>query len=152
MRITDLIFSAIYLLVLGIGITQISHLSDTTSTVISSHLFPWLVLGGGLVMGVLETARVVFVGEAPDAPSLRTVWARAFSMRRLTLLALFIVYLFAITSVGFVGATAVFCFATIMVLTPRRSLKEALIAAAISGATIAGIYALLVVYLQAFLP
>ncbi|MEW5423318.1 tripartite tricarboxylate transporter TctB family protein [Amorphus sp. 3PC139-8] len=152
MRTTDLIFSAVYLIALAIAASQISQLSDTTSTVVSSHLFPWVVLGTGLVMGGLETVRTVVAGNPAGAPTFRQVWEHAFKWRRLLLFVLFVVYLLAITTVGFMPATAVFCFATIILLSPKRSLREVILAAVITGATIYLIYLLLVVYLQAFLP
>lgn len=152
MRATDLVFAALYLLVLAVAATQISHLSDTNATIVSTKLYPSIVLGTGLAMGGLEALRTVFAGHQPDDPTFRGIWAGAFSRRRALLLILFVAYLAAITSFGFIASTAVFCFVSVMVLSPVRSVREAIIAAVIAAAVIALIYVLLVVYLQAFLP
>jgi hypothetical protein len=80
------------------------------------------------------------------------VWAKAFATRRMVLLGLFIAYLVAIKQIGFLVATGVFGFVTIMTLAPRRDLRTIVIAALASSGTLALIYVLLVVYLQAFLP
>lgn len=152
MRATDLAFAVVYLLVLAIAASQISYLSDTSSTIVSTKLYPWVVVVTGLVMGGLETLRTALAGNQPDDPTFGNVWAGAFSRRRALLLALFVLYLAAISFVGFIASTAIFCFVSIMALSPARSLRGAVIAAVIAAAVIAMIYALLVVYLQAFLP
>jgi hypothetical protein len=152
MRTTDLAFAGLYLLVLAIAASQISHLSDTSSTIVSTKLYPWVVLGTGLLMGGLEALRTVLAGSQPDDPTFGAVWAGAFSRRRTLLLVLFVLYLAAITSFGFIASTAVFCFASIVILSPARSLRETIMAAVIAAAVIGLIYVLLVVYLQAFLP
>ena len=152
MRATDLAFAVVYLLVLAIAASQISHLSDTSSTVVSSKLYPWVVVAAGLLMGGLEAVRTAFAGNQPDDPTFGEVWAGAFSRRRTLLLFLFILYLAGISSLGFIASTAIFCFVSIMVLSPVRSVRGGIIAAVIAAAVIGLIYVLLVVYLQAFLP
>jgi putative tricarboxylic transport membrane protein len=103
-------------------------------------------------MGGLEVLRTVLAGSQPDDPTFSAVWAGALSRRRTLLLVLFVLYLAAITSFGFVASTAAFCFASIVILSPTRSLRGMILAAVIAAAVIGLIYLLLVVYLQAFLP
>lgn len=152
MRITDLAFAGIYLLVLAIAATQISELSNASAEVVSSHLYPWVVIGVGLTMGGLETLRTAAAGNQSGDPSFTEVWSGAFSSRRTRLLLLFVLYLGVISVFGFVASTAAFSFAVIMILSPTRTWRGAAIAAAISAGVIALIYLLLVVYLQSFLP
>lgn len=152
MRASDLAFSALYLIALIIAATQISELAEWDSSVVSSHFYPWLVLGVGLVMGGLETLRTLFLEKAGDGPSFREVWARSFSGRRMLLLGLFVLYLFLIVPLGFMVATAGFCFLTVVLLAPGFSVRSAVIAALLAGGTVGFIYLLLVVYLEAFLP
>ena len=152
MRTSDLAFSLLYLLALIIAATQISNLAEWGSSSVSSHLYPWLVVGVGLVMGGLETLRTLFLEKASDGPSLREVWAKSFAARRMLLLGLFVLYLFLIVPLGFMVATAGFCFLTVVCLTPKVTAKTGLIAACLAAGTVAFIHLLLVVYLEAFLP
>lgn len=152
MRTSDLAFSLLYLLALIIAATQIGMLAEWGSSTVSSHLYPWLVVGAGLVMGGLETLRTLFLEKASDGPSLREVWAKSFAARRMLLLGLFVLYLFLIVPLGFMVATAGFCFLTVICLTPKVNVKTGVIAACLAAGTVAFIHLLLVVYLEAFLP
>jgi hypothetical protein len=152
MRITDIAFAGIYLLVLAVAATQISELSNASAEVVSSHLYPWVVIGTGLAMGGLETLRTAVAGSQAGDPSFTKVWEAAFASRRTQLLLLFILYLAAISFVGFVASTSVFSFVAIMILSPTRTWRGAAIAVAVTAGVIALIYFLLVVYLQSFLP
>ena len=153
MRTTDLIFSGIYLAVLLIAFTQVSALSEIRSaSVTSAKLFPQLVLGLGLLVGVIEAIRTLLQRVPDDAPSFRTIWAHTFRQRRMMLLGLFVIYLFAIKPLGFLVATGLFCFVATFVLAPSRGPTTALIGLCVSLCTLALIYVLLVIYLQAFLP
>ncbi|MBO0906186.1 tripartite tricarboxylate transporter TctB family protein [Jiella sonneratiae] len=151
MRKTDLIFSAVFILAFLVAASQLFALSDLNSAVVSAKLFPWLVVGLGLLMGVLETGRTLVAGD-PSGVSFAEVWAQAFARRRMLLLVLFVVYLFAIQPVGFLLATGLFCFLTVVLLAPKRSPAVVAAAAALAIGSVAFIYILLVVYLQAFLP
>ncbi|MBL1437751.1 MAG: tripartite tricarboxylate transporter TctB family protein [Rhodobacteraceae bacterium] len=152
MRATDLFFSAFYIILLAVAGTQLSQLSDINSAEISSKLYPTLVVSIGLIMGVLETVRVLFARGGESLPKLSEVWAPAFNRRRMTLLFLFVVYLIAIKPVGFLVSTGMFCFGTIFILSPQRNLRVAAISIAVSAGILSLIYLLLVVYLEAFLP
>lgn len=153
MRMTDLIFSALYLAALIIAFSQVSSLSEMASaTYTSAKLYPQLVLGIGILVGVVETARTLIAAQPEGAPDFRAVWADAFRARRMVLLALFVIYLFSIKPVGFLVATFLFCFLTTIILAPMRGLKLCLIAACVALSTVGLIYVLLVIYLQAFLP
>ncbi|MCP1200559.1 tripartite tricarboxylate transporter TctB family protein [Notoacmeibacter sp. MSK16QG-6] len=154
MRTIDLIFSGVYLTVLLIAFTQIGDLREiSAASFTSAKLFPQLVLGLGLVMGVIETLRTLFLpSPADEGIGFRQTLAMTFRPRRMLLLALFVIYLAAIKPLGFLIATGIFCFATIALLTPRVTPVSLVIAALVSVCTLALIYQLLVVYLQAFLP
>ncbi|TPW30374.1 tripartite tricarboxylate transporter TctB family protein [Pararhizobium mangrovi] len=152
MKTNDLLFSAFYIVVLLIAGTQLSKLSDTNSAMVSSKLFPTLVIGAGLAVGVIETLRTLIAKTPDGAPSFSMVWSKAFAARRMMLLGVFVVYLFTITLVGFLVATSVFCFVAIILLTPKPRPSTFLGAAIVTAGTIGVIYELLVVYLQAFLP
>ncbi|SKA38021.1 tripartite tricarboxylate transporter TctB family protein [Consotaella salsifontis] len=152
MRKTDLIFSAVFILCFVVAASQLFKLEDMNSAVVSAKLFPWLVVGLGLVVGVLETIRTLLSASDDKRRSLRAISAVAFAPRRMMLLALFVAYLFAIQPIGFLLATAIFCVATIVLLAPRRSFGTVAVACAIAVGTSSFIYVLLVVYLQAFLP
>ncbi|MEF2072708.1 tripartite tricarboxylate transporter TctB family protein [Consotaella aegiceratis] len=152
MRKNDLLFSAIYLLVMLVAASRLSRLGDLNSAVVSAKLYPWLVIGTGLLVGVVETGRVIFAARPANDAGFSFMWSRAFASKRVTLLVLFIAYLLLIETLHFTYATAIFCFATIVSLSPRRGLGDVLLAAAISAATVGAVYVLLVVYLQAFLP
>lgn len=152
MRKTDMIFSVIYIIVMAVAGTQLLQLQDMSSSVVSAKLYPWLVIGIGGIVGLLELLRSMIAQRDPEAPSFAEIWNRAFAARRMILLALFVVYLIAIKPVGFLIATATFCVVTILVLSPQRSVAGAGIAVGVSVGTVALIYVLLVVYLQAFLP
>ncbi|MFV0386077.1 tripartite tricarboxylate transporter TctB family protein [Paracoccus sp. (in: a-proteobacteria)] len=153
MRTTDLIFSALYLAALIVAFSQMSSLSEiAAATHTSAKLYPQLVLGIGILVGVIETFRTLATPQPEGAPDLRAVWADAFRRRRMVLLALFIVYLFTIQPAGFLIATFVFCFATTAILAPVRDLRLFLTAAVVALATVGLIHVLLVIYLEAFLP
>ena len=117
-----------------------------------SKLYPWLVVGAGLAVGGLETLRTLVSKESGEVSGISVIWHRAFARRRMILLGLFVVYLAAIAFVGFLASTAMFCFCTILVLAPKRSMKAAVVAALTTAGTLGLIYVLLVVYLEAFLP
>jgi hypothetical protein len=152
MRTSDLIFSAFYIVALLIAASQLSKLSDMNTAMVSAKLYPWLVVGGGLAMGVLETLRTFALKEPEGAPSFSVIWHRAFARRRMILLAAFVVYLAAITFVGFLVATTIFCFGTILLLTPKPRMTTVIVSALTTAGTLGLIYVLLVVYLEAFLP
>ena len=152
MRKNDLIFSAVYMLIMLVAASRLFRLEDLGSAVVSAKLYPWLVVGTGLVMGVIETGRVIVASRPASDPGLSAIWSRAFAPRRMILLVLFISYLALIETLHFSVATGLFCFTTIVALSPRWSFGRILSAAAISAATVGAVYLLLVVYLQAFLP
>ncbi|WP_306152107.1 tripartite tricarboxylate transporter TctB family protein [Roseovarius sp. MMSF_3281] len=153
MRTTDLLFSALYLGVLLIAFGQMAGLNENSGAVYTSaKLYPTLVLGIGLLVGVIETTRTLLTKLPADAPTFSVVWQHAFGPRRMLLLGLFVVYLLAIKPVGFLVATFVFCFATTAALAPVRGPRLFLIAGVVALSTLAVIYLLLVVYLEAFLP
>lgn len=152
MRTTDLLFSAAYLLIFIVLGSQISHLDSSSSATVSAQLYPWLVIGTGVFVGVIETARTLLASHGGGEPGFSELWNRALAPRRLLLLGLFVIYLAAITSVGFLSATAVFTFVTMIALSPRRDLKTFVVALISTAALVGFIYVLLVVYLQAFLP
>lgn len=152
MRKNDLIFSGVYMLVMVIAASRLFQLEEMGAAVVSAKLYPWLIIGVGLVMGVVETVRVFLAAQLADDPGLSAIWSRAFTPRRMILLVLFIAYLALIQPLHFLLATGLFCFATAVILAPRRDLKALVIAAAVSLAAIGLIYLLLVVYLKAFLP
>lgn len=152
MRKTDLLLSAIYVIALIAAATQLPFSSDLSSTTASAEIFPWLVVGTGLLVGVIETLRTIIAKEPAGAPTFGEIWAKAFAARRMMLLGFFVVYLIVIKPLGFLVATALFLFGTISMLTPQPNLKSYSIAAALTAATLGLIYVLLVVYLQAFLP
>ena len=138
--------------VLLVAASQLSQLKDNSAAVVSAQLFPWLVVTTGMVIGLLETLRTILSRPDGNAPTFSMVWAKAFATRRMVLLGLFVAYLVAINLIGFLAATGVFGFVTIMTLAPQRDLRTVVIAALASTGTLALIYVLLVVYLQAFLP
>ena len=152
MRTSDLIFSFLYIAALLIAATQLFKLSDMNDAVVSAKLYPWLVVGTGLAVGGLETLRTLVSKESGEVSSISVLWHRAFAHRRMILLGLFVVYLAAIAFVGFLVSTAMFCFCTIVVLAPKRSMKTVVVAALTTAGTLGLIYVLLVVYLEAFLP
>lgn len=152
MRKTDIMFSVVYIIVMAIAATQLLDLEDMSSAVVSAKLYPWLVIGIGGFVGLLELLRSIFARPDPDAPSFAEIWHSALAPRRMRLLALFIIYLLAIKPIGFLIATAIFCTVTILVLSPKRDVTGAAIAVSVSVGTVGLIYLLLVVYLQAFLP
>lgn len=152
MRKTDLLFSAFYMAVLLVAASQISQLSDISDAVVSAKLFPWLVIITGMALGVLEIGRTLLSSPDMNAPGFSIIWAKAFAPRRMVLLALFIAYLYAIELFGFLVATGLFCFITVMTLAPLRSPRTAITAIAVSIGTLTLIYVLLVIYLEAFLP
>lgn len=152
MRTSDLIFSALYITALLIAASQLSKLSEMNAAVVSAKLYPWLMVGTGLAMGVLETLRILVSKEPEGAPSFSVIWHRAFARRRMMLLAAFVIYLAAISFVGFLVATAFFCFGTILLLTPKPRMTTVAVGALTTAGTLGLIYVLLVVYLEAFLP
>lgn len=152
MRKNDLLFSAIYMILMLVAASRLFRLEDMSSAVISAKLYPWLIIGTGLVMGAVETGRAIFAPKLANEPSLAQIWSRAFASRRIVLLVLFIAYLALIPTLHFIYATGLFCFTAMVALSPRRNPSAMLLAAGISIVTIGAIYLLLVVYLQAFLP
>lgn len=152
MRATDLLFSAVYIIAFLIAATQLSQLAEMNSATVSAKLFPWLVVGTGLAVGVIETLRTLMTAEPEGAPTLRVIWSSAFARRRMVLLGLFILYLVLIKPVGFLIATAAFIFGTTVILTPRPTVISTITAALVSAGTLGLIYVLLVIYLEAFLP
>ncbi|WP_136067449.1 tripartite tricarboxylate transporter TctB family protein [Modicisalibacter radicis] len=152
MRVNDLLFSLLFILLFVVAATQITQLSEIASATVSARLFPEMVIGGGILMGVIEMIRTLVSRPRNDDPGFRESWKEAFLRRRMYLLGLFTVYLIAITHVGFLVATAVFCFVTILVLAPRIKPASLVIALAVTVGLLGLIYVLLVVYLKAFLP
>lgn len=153
MRTTDILFSAVYLSVMLIGFTQIGNLTEfSASGITSAKFYPQLVLGLGLLTGVIETGRTLMSNIYAEQPDFASTWRGAFRPRRMVLLALFIVYLLSMKPLGFMVSTAAFCFVTTVLLAPVRNPKLALVAGLVTLGTLALIYLLLVVYLQAFLP
>lgn len=152
MRKNDLLFSAIYMILMLVAGSRLLRLEDMSSAVISAKLYPWLIIGTGLIMGVVETGRALLAPKLANEPGSAGIWSRAFASRRIVLLVLFIAYLVLIPTLHFIYATGLFCFATMVALSPRRNLSTMLLAAGISAVTVGAIYLLLVVYLQAFLP
>ena len=152
MRATDLLFSTLYLGVLLIAFFQISGLNEFGSGVYSEKFYPQLIMSVGIIVGVVETIRVVLTKTLSSDTRFSEIWANAFRARRMVLLGLFVVYLTVMQSVGFLIATGAFCFITILFLSPRITATSVLTAAIVSGCTLILIYVLLVIYLQAFLP
>lgn len=152
MRKTDLLLSAFYIIALVISATQLSSIGEMNSSTVSAKLWPWLVIGSGLVMGLVETIRTIVARQPADAPTFEDIWAKAFAMRRMLILGLFILYLVLIQPIGFLIVTALFLFGTIVILTPQPNARSVAAAAAVTAGTLGLIYLLLVVYLQAFLP
>lgn len=152
MRTTDLLFSCVYLLALLIAFSQISSLSEFGGGVTSAKFYPQLVLGAGLLVGIIETIRILLAEVQKDDPSFASTWSKTFQAKRMVLLAMFVIYLMAMKPLGFLVATGLFCFVTVVLLSPTRNAKLYVAAALVTTATLVLIYLLLVVYLQAFLP
>lgn len=152
MRKTDIILSIAYIAMMAVAATQLFSLEDMSSAVVSAKLYPWLVIGIGGIMGILELLRSILARRDPNDATFAEIWQSAFAPRRMMLLGLFVLYLIAIKPLGFLIATATFCILTIAALSPRRTAGGYAIAATVSAGTVGLIYLLLVVYLQAFLP
>lgn len=154
MRANDIFFCVLYLVVLGLAGEQIADLVDANSAVISSELYPTLIIGTGAAIGLFELARTIIAPPIKDGQGFFQYWAPAVAPGRLLLLFLFIAYLALIQLIGFLVATTVFCIGCMILLTPRRnrSLMAYVTALIVSAVLVGFIYLILVVYLQAFLP
>lgn len=148
MKTADRIMAGILILCSAFMLYKTTTLKVLAYQILSNRLFPYLIFSLIILLSLmLFAATFMKTGEAP----VKAQWRQMVGRRRMTLLALFAVYLFCIPVAGFIPATGGFVAVSATWLSPRRR-RDALVSVLVALGTMGFIYGVFVYWLQAFLP
>jgi putative tricarboxylic transport membrane protein len=149
MKRADQITSIVFILGSIFLLYKAGEIEELKVQLTSSRMFPQLIFITTIVLAIALFIRSFIIKDSANQGA--KAWATLVSPKRLTILAMFTVYLLIIPVIGFLCATAVFMVAAITVLSPQKK-KDLPIGLAITGGLVGMIYLVFAYWLQVFLP